>query len=109
MNAHVHPLFASILDAAASSPARIRRLATFDSTIAGIPCQIAVTHWDKYHPAKTYGPPENCHPEEGGTGDWEVLDRRGRPAPWLERKLTDNDRERIDREVFSVMEQGDEL
>ena len=25
------------------------------------------------------------------------------------RKLTDNDRERIDREVFASMEQGDEL
>lgn len=32
--------------------------------------------------------------------EFDVLDRRGRPAPWLERKLTDADRERIEYEVL---------
>jgi hypothetical protein len=41
---------------------------------------------------------------EGGCGEWEVRDRRGRPAPWLERKLTEAERKRIDQQVFDYME-----
>jgi hypothetical protein len=32
-----------------------------------------------------------------------VLDRNGRPAAWLERKLTDADRSRIDQEIEEAM------
>jgi hypothetical protein len=35
--------------------------------------------------------------------EWEVLDRNGRPAAWLERKLTDADRSRIDQEIEEAM------
>jgi hypothetical protein len=35
--------------------------------------------------------------------EWEVLDRNGRPAAWLERKLTDTDRSRIDQEIEEAM------
>jgi hypothetical protein len=59
-------------------------------------------------PRKNNAAPENCYPSEGGCGDWEVLDRRGRPAPWLERKLTDRERSRIDDEVFEHMECDDD-
>lgn len=76
----------------------------FESTVCGIPCRIRVTSYDAYVPAYTSGLPENCYPAEGGCGDWEVLDRRGRPAPWLERKLTDAEIDRIDEEVFEEME-----
>jgi hypothetical protein len=31
--------------------------------------------------------------------EFDILDRRGRPAPWLERKATDADRERITEEI----------
>ena len=65
------------------------------------PCGL---NWDVNDPE----PPENCYPAEGGCGDWEVLDRRGRPAPWLERKLNDRERSRIDDEVFEHMEGGDD-
>jgi hypothetical protein len=52
------------------------------------------------------GPPEYCYPAEGGCGDWEILDRRGRPAPWLEKKLQSDPREseRLEQEVFEHME-----
>jgi len=76
----------------------------FESTVCGIPCIIRVTDYESYVAAYTTGLPENCYPSEGGCGDWEVLDRRGRPAAWLERKLTDSERSRIDDEVFSLME-----
>jgi hypothetical protein len=76
----------------------------FSSTVCGIPCLVRVTGWDAYDPGRASGPPESCYPPEGGEGEWEILDRNGRPAPWLTRKLTDDDRERIDAEVFNHME-----
>jgi len=76
----------------------------FESTVCGIPCIIRVTDYECYVPAYVSGPPENCYPAEGGRGDWEVLDRRGRPAAWLERKLTNQECFRIDKEVFEHME-----
>lgn len=82
----------------------------FEHRVCGIPCIVAVTSWEAYVPAKTYGPPENCHPEEGGCGEWEIRDRRGRPAAWLERKMSEEERERIDELVFEYMEsQRDEF
>lgn len=79
-------------------------LVAFEDRVAGIPCLIAVESWEPYVPARTSGPPEHCYPAEGGCGEWRVLDRRGRPAPWLERKLTEAERARIDDVVFDVME-----
>ena len=34
--------------------------------------------------------------------DFTVLDRRGRPASWLERKMTDYDRERLEEELLDA-------
>ena len=79
-------------------------LVEFEDRVAGLPCLIVVTYWEPYVPAKVSGPPEYCYPAEGGCCEWEVRDRRGRPAPWLERKLTDAERERIDQLVFDKME-----
>lgn len=53
-----------------------------ESRVAGIPCLIKVdTNW--------------C---------WEVLDRRGYKAQWLERKLTAADRRRIENKIVKVMQ-----
>ena len=78
----------------------------FETTCCGIPCVVRVTYWEPYVPAFVSGPPEDCYPEEGGCGEWELLDLRGRPAPWLEAKLGGSRREerRLEREVFDFME-----
>ena len=52
----------------------------FPFTAAGIPCIVHVTAWEPYVEAKISGPPDHCYTEEGGFGEWELLDRRGRPA-----------------------------
>ena len=83
-------------------------MSEFESTCCGIPCIIRVLSWDGYKPAYVSGPADRCYPEEGGEGEWEILDRRGRPAPWLEVKLTDKERIRIDEEVFNHMENRDD-
>lgn len=77
-----------------------------ESTVCGIPCIIKVTDWEPYRPAVLHADPARSYPEEGGSGDWEILDRKGRPAPWLERKLTPNERVRIEHDIFDHMERG---
>ena len=79
-------------------------MSEFECTCCGIPCIIRVLSWESFRPAYIGGPPENCYPEEGGQGDWEILDRKGRPAPWLETKMTPKERVRIDEKVFEYME-----
>ncbi len=76
----------------------------FETTVCGIPCIIRVLSWDEYRPAYLGGAPENCYPAEGGDGDWELLDRKGQPAPWLERKMTGQDLARLEHEIFEYME-----
>jgi hypothetical protein len=36
--------------------------------------------------------------------EFDILDRRGRPAPWLERKASDEDRQRIEQEITEQLE-----
>ena len=76
----------------------------FESTVCGIPCIVRVLEWEPFVPMYTGGHPDNWMPEEGGYGHWEILDRRGRPAPWLERKMTQADQDRIAAEVYDKME-----
>ena len=79
------------------------RIMIFDSRIAGIPCQIEITH---------YAPPErgfitcmSSEPLDPGELEWIVLDRRGREADWLADKLTKADRQRIDDEAVDFIQQ----
>lgn len=74
-----------------------------EACIQGIPCLIDVTHYAPATPGRLWGPPENCYPDEPEEIDFTVCDRRGRPAPWLERKMTVRDRERIEALVSEHM------
>lgn len=79
-------------------------LKEFETTVAGIPCRVGVTAWEPFSPARLGGAPEHCYPADGGYGEWELLDQRGRRAPWLERKLTAEETYRIEDQVFEHME-----
>lgn len=73
-------------------------LAQIKSNISGIPCLIGVTtffikqpdpytwdsDWDYYGYTEI---------------EFDILDRKGYRAPWLERKMTEDDEERIIREI----------
>lgn len=69
---------------------------TFTTTVAGIPCRCRVTFYSHGVPMRTtgwgYGDADPPEPEEF---EFDILDRRGYPAAWLERKLTDNDYDRL--------------
>lgn len=74
-----------------------------ESRVAGIPCLIGVTHFESVRGSYSY----NAHSDMDYYGysesEWDVLDRRGRPAAWLERKLTTADRDRIEQEIAETM------
>lgn len=73
--------------------------------IDGIPCTVAYTVRGKYVPAKIHAPPEFCHEAEYPEVEFTVCDRNGRPAPWLEKKMSYADQQRIEAEI---LEQHDE-
>lgn len=78
--------------------------AEIEHTVCGIPCIIGVINYEPYVPAYTSGLPENCYPAEGGCGDYDILDRRGYRAAWLERKVDAQEEENIQQAIFDYME-----
>lgn len=70
------------------------------TTIAGIPCVVEVTSYRPGCAAQIYGKPENCHDGWPAEIEFDVLDRRLRPAPWLANKMTDADAARIEGEIL---------
>ena len=87
-----------------SSPSKRSYEAEIEHHIDGIPCIIGVYAYEPYVPAYTSGLPENCYPAEGGCGDYDILDRRGYRAAWLERKVDARAEEDIQQAIFDYME-----
>ena len=56
--------------------------------LAGIPCQIAVTDFKTVKGSYSYDDPSDLDYYGYCEYDYEILDRRGRPAAWLERKVS---------------------
>lgn len=74
-----------------------------ESRVAGIPCLIGVTHFDCVRGSYSYNAASDMDYYGYSESEWDVLDRRGRPAAWLERKLTSADRDRIEQEIAEAM------
>lgn len=78
-----------------------------DTRICGIPCTVRVLS------AEYTKPDSNCWSSDwdyygGWELDWEVCDRRGRPAPWLARKMTDADTGRLEKELVAYIQNLEE-
>jgi len=75
-----------------------------DTTISGIPCKARVDRVDIVPPWN--GSPHTCPSADDYHGysevEFTVCDRRGRVAPWLERKMTGADHERIESEILTT-------
>lgn len=68
---------------------------TIDARVCGIPCLIGIESYQ--HQAPDYRSRDSDWDYYGWTeSEWSVLDRRGRHARWLERKLTQKDRDEIE-------------
>ena len=78
-----------------------------DTRIANIPCKVEITRYYKYRAATIWGHPDGWAPGEPEEISFQVLDRRGRVAPWLEEKLTEDDRKRIIKELSDFWRDDD--
>lgn len=78
-------------------------IAEIESRIAGIPCLICVTHFNSVRGSYSYNAPSDMDYYGYTESEWEVLDRRGRPAAWIERKMTGADQSRIEQEIADHM------
>lgn len=74
-------------------------LAEIESRVAGIPCIIGVTYFESVRGSYDYNAASDMDYRGYTDCEWEVLDRRGRKAAWLERKLTDEDVSEIESEI----------
>lgn len=75
--------------------------ANIESTVAGIPCLVQIDHVFIQRPL---GPSADSDLDCYGYAEVEftVLDRRGRPAPWLEKKMTASDKARIEADIVGA-------
>lgn len=65
---------------------------TFDTHIAGIPCQCQVIRHTDYRPMRITGTGfGDADPPEQEEFEYEILDRTGHRARWLEAKITEDD------------------
>jgi hypothetical protein len=67
----------------------------FNTKLHGIPCQCDVTHYRPGEAAYTEGHPDRWEPAIDPEFEFDILDTRGRQAPWLERYLTKEDHQRL--------------
>jgi len=69
-----------------------------ESNIQGIPCIIGISSYVNV-PGNPYTWDSDVDYYGYEEMDWGVMDRKGYAAPWLEKKLNDGDRDRIEREI----------
>lgn len=73
----------------------------FNTKVQGIPCQCQVTYFKPGVAMQRYGTGAgDVHPPELPEIEMKLLDRRGHPAPWLQKKLTEEERKRLEREFY---------
>lgn len=77
-----------------------------ETRIAGIPCFVERTAGYYLRGSYSYNAPSDIDYYGGWFDvDFAVYDRRGRPAPWLEKKMTQAD---IDRIIDKLTEEGED-
>jgi len=77
-----------------------------DTRIAGIPCIVEVTYYEPVIPGRRWGRIDDWEPDTGGDLDYVICDRRGREAPWLARKLTDSDADKLEIEILQHIKEA---
>jgi hypothetical protein len=78
-------------------------IAEIESRVAGIPCIIGVVEYFSVAGSYSQNAASDWDYHGYSESEWVVCDRRGRPAPWLERKLTDKDSSRIESEIAEYL------
>jgi hypothetical protein len=61
----------------------------FNTRVGGIPCKCEVTHYSTGSPMRVYGSGMgDCEPPEPEEFEYQLLDRKGYRAEWLDRFVT---------------------
>jgi hypothetical protein len=74
-------------------------IAEIETRVAGIPCIVGVTYFESVRGSYSYHAASDMDYHGYTECEFEVLDRRGRKAPWLERKLTDKIINEIEQDI----------
>ena len=78
----------------------------FHSKVCGIPCIVKVITYRKAVPVKIWGSGMgDCDPPEPEEFEFQLLDRKGYSAAWLESKLTPADEQRIYEDFHTHLEE----
>jgi type 1 fimbria pilin len=105
---NVHPIFSNILSSfaasttAAATPAKSsRESGDFDSHVKGIPCQVVIDSCTVVKGSHSYNAPSDLDYHGYTEIEFHLLDRKGYAASWLEKKLSEQDRIRIEEEILN--------
>jgi len=71
-----------------------------ETRICGIPAVIRVTHYKHHKGTFDRNAPSDLDYYGYTDLEYEVCDQRGRPADWLERKMSDRDRDLVEEEIM---------
>jgi hypothetical protein len=74
-------------------------IAEIETRVAGIPCIIGVVDYSSTSGSYNRNAASDWDYYGYSESEWEVCDRRGRPAPWLTRKLTSKIEAAIESEI----------
>ena len=75
----------------------------FSTQVQGIPCQCQVTQFIPARPMKFSRASGDFHPPEGCELTFQILDRKGYRARWLEDKIRPDERERLAEEYQAAL------
>lgn len=79
-------------------------VAEIEHRVAGIPCLIGVIDYTSVKGSYSYHADSDLDYHGYTESEWEILDRRGRPAPWLQRKLDAKEEDAINVAISEHME-----
>lgn len=75
----------------------------FETRVADIPCQCLVYAYQEELPMRITGSGfGDADPPEPEIFEFRLLDRKGYPAPWLEKKLSPSDEARLKNEYLCL-------
>lgn len=74
-----------------------------ETNISGIPALVKVIHFNQVQGSYSHNAPSDYDYYGYTEMDYEICDRRGRPAPWLERKLTDQTRMQLEAQITGIL------
>ena len=74
-------------------------IAEIEHRVAGIPCIIGVTYFDSVEGSYNYNADSDVDYYGYTESEWEILDRKGYRAKWLERKLDENENSEVEEAI----------